>query len=760
LHWSSAWFPEDQCKMHIVVWGITPAHHAALQSISRDIYHVAEYLADHDIAHAVAHPIYRQNEKLERWHLERLILLFKGFECLNGAHSPLHREAFEPLLDKLDETELKRLSDRHGLRPLWPDPHVKSRTAGSDDHGLLNIGRTWTEFPESTRTPADVLNHLRTGNCRPGGESGSSVKLAHTFYSVAIRYYSRQVMRPGHSANLATMLLQTMVGERPVPTKSELARLTLKSKAKRFLKSLVPPVFLPKPKEIPTLREMFLDAVKEHLPRHSNLLDPQHIQLPPLGEHDDVFRFISDLNRDISARLAHAVGASIDAASFTGLFNTISSILGQQFVLLPYYFALFHQNKERRLLRSLTGQIPVPTARTLRVGWFTDTLDDVNGVSRFIRDLASLAHARGLPLIVHTSTNTPTVDLPNRKNFPPLYSHELPGYPDLLLNLPPLLDVLEFAERQQYDVIHVSTPGPMGLVGLLVAAMLRVPCLGTYHTDFPAYAQDLTGDHRVVRGATQYMQWFFRRLTRVFARSREYMASLQGLLIPSNRIALIHPAVDRDKFNPARRDEAIWQRLNIPQQHRLLYAGRVSLEKNMPLLAESFRRLCQRRTDVALVIAGDGPFRKQLQSQLAGLPAHFLGFQDDAALATLYASSDLFLFPSRTDTLGQVVLEAQSSGLPPLVTEEGGPKETIVDNVTGLVLPPTDAAAWADAIDELLNDPARRATMSRIAAEHAARFSLDRAFDAFWNEHLSAIEEAPDLHPGLRQTSDEGVLNT
>src|SRR5215213_3897637 len=132
----TCWFPEDDCKMHVLVYGVTRADHEALQSLANNIYDVAEYVERNSIAHAVAHPIYRQNDKLERWHLERLLLLFKGFECLNGAHSPLHREAFEPVLDRLSRQEIQRLSETHGQFPRWHEPWIKSRTAGSDDHGL------------------------------------------------------------------------------------------------------------------------------------------------------------------------------------------------------------------------------------------------------------------------------------------------------------------------------------------------------------------------------------------------------------------------------------------------------------------------------------------------------------------------------------------------------------------------------------------------------------------------------------------------
>src|SRR5437773_5252528 len=148
----TCWFPEDRCKLHLLVYGIDPPQHAELHKRASNLYDVAEYVESHRIAHAVAHPIYRQNDKLERWHVERLILLFKGFECLNGAHSPLHREAFEPVLDRLTAEQIHRLSETHGLAPRWPEPWVKSRTGRSDDHGLLNIGRTSTQLPPQARS--------------------------------------------------------------------------------------------------------------------------------------------------------------------------------------------------------------------------------------------------------------------------------------------------------------------------------------------------------------------------------------------------------------------------------------------------------------------------------------------------------------------------------------------------------------------------------------------------------------------------------
>jgi glycosyltransferase involved in cell wall biosynthesis len=756
----TCWFPEDECKMHVLVYGITPDDHRELQRLAPNIYDVAEYVERNRIAHSVAHPIYRQNDKLERWHLERLLLMFKGFECLNGAHSALHREAFEPVLERLTRAELQKLSERHSLPPRWPEPWVKARTAGTDDHGLLNIGRTWTEFPEGTETVANLLECLRTGRCAPGGEAGSSTKLAHTFYSVAVRYYTRHIMSPGMKPNLAATILQTIAGERRAPSKTQLAKIALKGKLKRVRRAIVWPVqglvaraSRPRQEESGTgiLKGLFLRSAKSRLADHPGLRQALEAGLPPLGEHAEMFRYVSGINRDVSEGLAAAITESIDHASFTGLFDSIASILGQQFVLLPYYFAVFHQNKERHLLRQITGNPPPRGERDLRVGLFTDTFDDVNGVARFIRDMAQQAQSLGRHLVVHTSSAATLVrnDVPNRKNFAPLLSRPLPYYSELTLNLPPVLDVLEWADRQQFDVIHCSTPGPMGLIGWVVAKMLRVPVLATYHTDFPAYVDRLTRDHRVTNGTVAYMKWLYGEMAGVFSRSKAYRFNLRDLGVNEERMLTIPPSVNTDRFNAGLRDPNVWVDHAIPEPRKLLYCGRVSVEKSLPMLAAAFRKLCMVRRDTALVIVGDGPYAAKMKAELGDLPAYFLGFRDDAQLAPLYAGSDVFVFPSKTDTLGQAVMEAQACGLPAIVSNEGGPKETVADGATGLVIPAGDdeAARWCQAMDELLRDELRLQRMSRNAPQRVARVTPRQTFEHFWSEHVNAVSRQTATHP-------------
>jgi glycosyltransferase involved in cell wall biosynthesis len=739
----------------VLVYGIDSTDHAELQRRAENIYDVAEYIESRRIAHAVAHPIYRQNDKLERWHVERLILLFKGFECLNGAHSPLHREAFEPVLDRLTPEQIVRLGETHGLAPRWPEPWVKARTGGSDDHGLLNIGRTWTEFPAEVKSITQVLECLRTGMTRPGGESGSSAKLAHTFYGIAVRYYSRHIMPAGATPNMATSLLQTIVGEQPPPTRTKIAKAVIRSRVKKWCGKVIRPfgrtVQPAGDAHTGILKRLFLDSLQERVKLHPQLRDALGKGLPPLGEHEQMFDFVAGINRDVSEGLAAAISSSIDQASFTGLFDAIAAIMGQQFVLSPYYFSVFHQNKERHLLREITAQHTPKTPATLKVALFTDTFDEINGVGRFLRDMAAQAGGRNRKLTIHTSCRNPLDGAGGiRKNFVPLLTRPLPYYEEITLNIPPVLEVLDWADRQQFDAVHVSTPGPMGLCGWLVAKMLRVPLLCTYHTDFPAYVDTLTRDHRITNGAVAYMRWFYGQAANVFTRSRAYRFKLSDLGVAEDRILAIQPGVDLARFSPVNRDNSVWSARGVREPKRLLYCGRVSVEKNLPMLVRAFGRLCERRRDAALVIAGDGPYLPAMRQALEGLPAYFMGYQEDRQLAPLYASADLFVFPSRTDTLGQVVMEAQASGLPVLVSAEGGPRESIEDGRSGIVLPGDDPARWAAAIDELLDDEPRRQRMAHAAAQRAGRWSLERTFDAFWAAHLQASEPVISEYPLAR----------
>jgi len=381
----------------------------------------------------------------------------------------------------------------------------------------------------------------------------------------------------------------------------------------------------------------------------------------------------------------------------------------------------------------------------MRITLYTDTLGDVSGVCRFIQDMARLARETGRDLTVVTSTTKPIPEEPNLVNFPPIVARTMPKYPDLDIVAPPLIRMLKHATARRADVIHTSTPGPVGLAGRMCAALSGAPVCGVYHTDFPAYLEELYGSRFMGWGTAQAMRAFYAGVRRVFSRSEEYVGALRRIGVPRERIVALRPGVELATFRPEFRDESVWSSIDgaRPAAAKLLYCGRVSTEKNLPLLVRAWRvahgRLRERGVESQLVVVGGGPYLERMKAELSDGSAAFAGYRHGRELSALYAGCDLFAFPSATDTLGQVVLEAQSSGVPVLVSDRGGPRQVVDRGATGLVLPAEDTEAWTEAIVTLLGDSDRRRTMGAAANVWAQRFSIRECFEHFWKTHTEAL---------------------
>ncbi len=387
---------------------------------------------------------------------------------------------------------------------------------------------------------------------------------------------------------------------------------------------------------------------------------------------------------------------------------------------------------------------PPPTRRGTRVLLFTDTYADVNGPSRFIQAIAAQAQATGRDLRVFTSTRMRHERRGNLANFAPRLAMKMPGYEMLDLTLPPLASVLRAAREAAPDVIHISTPGPVGLAGLLAARHVGCPTAGVYHTDFPSYVDRLFEDHVLTLAARWGMRTFYGSFKAIFTRSEGYAKNLTEMGIHPPMLVRLKPGIDLGAFSSCFRDEQVWQRMPGPAAPgpgvvRVLYCGRVSVEKGLEMLTRAWMLAHQRLTasgvKAELVIVGDGPYRPAMEQALHGRGARFVGFRFESELSALYASSDFFVFPSVTDTLGQVVMEAQASGLGVLVTDRGGPQEMVEDGITGRVLPAQEVEAWAGAIVTLASDPQGCRAMGARAERSMSGRSLAASFEHFWSVH-------------------------
>jgi len=313
-----------------------------------------------------------------------------------------------------------------------------------------------------------------------------------------------------------------------------------------------------------------------------------------------------------------------------------------------------------------------------------------------------------------------------------LVNFDLPEYRGLQIRVPPLLEMIRWLQEEGFQKMQISTPGTVGLAGLLAAKLLQLETSATYHTSFPEYVEDYTGDISLEALTWKYMILFYQSVDEVVVPSKFIARLLHERGLRNRKLLILDRWVDTERFSPRHRSAAFWERFGVrdaAEKKLFLYVGRVGLEKNLDVMASAFERVAAAHDDVHLVVVGDGPFRGELERRLEGQPCTFTGFLEGDELLTAFASADVKLFPSTTDTWGNAPLEAQASGLPVIVSDQGGPQELVLDEVTGYVVRGRDVDALHAAMCQLLDDTVRRG-MGRRARDFALQGVLDEPFSA------------------------------
>jgi glycosyltransferase involved in cell wall biosynthesis len=721
----TAYFPHDPCKLHLLVWGISEAQHSEIAALRENIFDLQSYLQKEAISHSVAHPLYSINGKLAASHLERLILLFKHFEGINGLRDALLSVLARELLSGLTPQKIEELANRHDLPPTHPEPWQKIFTGGSDDHGGKFVAAAYTETPRA-RTAAEFLQHVHSGSCTARGEGGTPLALSHGFYNtVSCFIQDRFTERLGPSAPLLeTMFSRFMEGRDPT-------EFTLREKAHFIAQGVMSgKIFeLAKPGNVSLWKGLSKHfarpKVKAQLAKEmEGVTEPER----------RTFLMANLVCEQLAFRLFDQFVQQIRNGNVIESMQALSGIAPIVVLLSPYIYAFHSQAPSRRWLRDIflemTGTIPIALQNRKRA-WFTDTLEDVNGVANTIRKMTAAGVAAGEQLIVVTSRRDLKVDDIPIKNFRPIGEFELPEYELQRLSFPPIMQILDYVQREQFTEIIISTPGPMGLTALLAAKMLNLETSGIYHTDIPEYVRILTEDRFLESLAWSYMHWLYGQVDTVFVNSEQYRKCWIDRGFAPEKLKILPRGLDTDLFNPRRRDLAFWPGSGANgAEVRLLYVGRISREKDLDVLAAAYGKVREAGQPVKLYLVGLGPYSEALAETLPD--AVFLGYLTGEPLAKAYASADVFVFPSTTDTFGNVIIEAQASGLPVIVSDLGGPKELVEDGVSGLVTKAHDANDVARAIARLVGDEGMRKRMGEKGRQGVLDRNWPGAFRKFW----------------------------
>jgi glycosyltransferase involved in cell wall biosynthesis len=366
-----------------------------------------------------------------------------------------------------------------------------------------------------------------------------------------------------------------------------------------------------------------------------------------------------------------------------------------------------------------------------------------------LRQVAKAAHRRGDALRIVASLGSADGDLPPTvTDLPHVFEFKLPYYETYTLRVPSVLRALRMIDDFQPDAIVVSTPGPVGLLGLGIGRLLGVPVHMIYHSDFGEQVKHIASDESISDLVESLNRWVYGLADEVLVPTEEYRGVLEqrGYRLKSSDV--FRRGIDLETFAPTYgASQLLRARFGFDSAPVLLYVGRVSHEKGIGFLLDVYERLLEKGAVANLLVVGDGPYRAELEERTRGMERCVVaGAVDNAELPNIYAGSDLLVFPSTTETFGMVVLEAHACALPAAVSDVGGPQEIVVDGVTGRVLPAGDETAWVDAIREVLAslkcDLASHDLMRQAARRRAAEYDwnavLDRLMDRQPNPAPSA----------------------
>ncbi|MBN2601603.1 MAG: glycosyltransferase [Candidatus Marinimicrobia bacterium] len=678
---ATSYFPEDGCKIHLLIYGFTPEQFEKIQTLRVNIYDLRDFIRENQLPYSVAHATYSVNGRLSLDHLEKLILLFDVFESINGGRNRINNNVWTEVLGHLTPVKLVQLMEKWNITPFSDNPWIKGFTGGSDDHAGLFIGDTFT-IVDAADMP-EFLNKIRSRKTVADGRYNNYQSMAFIVYKIAAEYIKSKGRDTGNSVFTK---INDLVFENSKKVK---IKGNLKYKAYRILS-----------KDSDNTQYLLMDLIDGFNKAGSLNIEKKFILL---------YQKISNLSDHLFIKFLESIKDNFNKSDIYGIFQNLMSFLPSIFISLPFFSSLKVMYGTRHLVQTLSREYLGKKGLTRkRILWFTDTINDLNGVSVIIKKVASVGRKNGMNIHVVTSLKESEINEhipPNLLNLPYIYNFNLPYYESYNLKIPSILQSLEMIDHYEPDEIVISTPGPIGLIGLLASRLWNIKSIGIYHTDFSYQVKEIINDESITSIIDTAVKWFYSAVDEVRVPTNEYISILTERGIDPKKMRLFQRGIDTELFAPNELSRImISSRYSIKEGVNLLYTGRISKDKNLDFLLDVYRDILIKHDNTNLVIAGDGPYIQTLRNNTADLDrCYILGQLPREDLVDLYAGSDLFIFPSVTDTFGMVVLEAQSCGLPAVVSNEGGPKEIIIDGQTGFVVDVNNKEEWTKKCSMLIH---------------------------------------------------------
>jgi glycosyltransferase involved in cell wall biosynthesis len=787
----TATFPEDGCNIHVTVANMTEAQFAEVNRLRSNVYDMCDYLereiaseasapAKNRLVYFMTHPLmstqnrpYGREGSLKVEHIEKALVLFNTLEVRNGSRTRALNELTHRLVTSLDQATIERLANEHGIAPRGPTPWLKGVTGGSDDHAGINPGRTWTEFPHpALRAPTanDLVDALRRRETAPAGEHGGPINLAHAMVKLlydGTRSKHRKSTQKAVSFGGPIQSLLRFVFDSESVGLAEKVAFQLKLWTDKLL-TLVAPGLL--------ANQSFEDLLAAEA---RTLLVDEAFRVKLAGEKrtdDRIFLVVNTLVNRMFQRYAKRLAAANSSNLVGAIKDAVALVSSSLFFQLPYLISYTVQSSDN-IVRDVHKRFDL--AQKPRLVLVTDTFFEINGVAGTIRKMIVEARRRGIDFTVVTCLDdAERAELCKAPEFqraleagelvilPSIAQMDVPGYSILKLRVPSFLELLQFLQEKGFTKMQVSTPGTVGLAGLFAAKLLQIETSSTYHTSLPEYVENYTRDVSLEALCWNYMIAFYHSVDEVVVPSKFIAKLLHARGLRNRKLLILDRWVDIERFHPSKRTKGFYERFGLaddPEVVRFIYVGRLGVEKNLAVAAEAYKKLLATHRNVHFLIVGDGPNRADLEKRFEGTPCTFTGFLSGEELSQAFASADVLVFPSTTDTWGNTVLEAQASGLPVIVTNKGGPQELMIDGETGVVVNgPADSVLAAM---RTLMDRETRLSMAARARSFVEENRVDAPFSAIFESELyrqrvkaaKKLAQAALAEPEVTRVEDEPI---
>ena len=499
---ATAYFPEDGCKIHVLVYDLTEQQFREIDRIRNDIYNLRDYLREQHLAYSVAHATYNINSRLQFETLEKLILLFDVFEEINGARNPKYNFIWGQALSHLTPEDIDRLYDTYRIEPFSDEPWEKGLTGGSDDHAGLFIGQTFTESECSSRQ--EFLQCLRTKKTIGGGKSSNFKSLAFAVYKIACDF-----SQSGGTKNTtgSFAFINSLLFENKQPGFRK--RLALKTMKNRHGDEKV------------RIFTKFLDDLIADFRTHTSLSIDEKI--------DRLYKKIASMSDEFFAIIFASLERDFQQGDMSGLIKNVSAILPAMFLSAPFFSTLKHLSDDRDLnTRIQTELLDKYTRFEKHVLWFSDTFDEAHEIGNTFKQAMHSAHhqERSLRFVI----SNPTIEretVPNLINLPAIYSYTPDFYPSYTMHVASFLQSLEIIYQHNPDEVIVSTPGPIGFLGIMTAKLLGIPCSGIFQTDFVEQIKNVFPDDYFADPIDGYLRWFYSYMDTIYVPDRTYISTLE-----------------------------------------------------------------------------------------------------------------------------------------------------------------------------------------------------------------------------------------